>query len=279
MRKLSPVVFVFCIILFYSCASSDQNNNEKVIGAASNIQKDTFHLLCKYWQLFDAGHPTSKDVSFTDGKGILFQSGIVFMTDSSVLENPGGKNTYGKFKVNGNFIKVNFDDGRKVVYQITRLYKDTLLLTRTENKHTSELTYTGTSTYWPDTDKNPFSKQNYQWSRKPQNPESEEAIRNRVKDNVRFYIYYFDGFIIGGADKINFEALPCCLNWYVGGITIQSENKLDKKWADCFYSEEQAFKGRQILQDALLQKYDWDATQVDWLKQTVQVLQQVHDRL
>ena len=278
MRIFFPVI-VFSSVLFYGCSTSTRDNNEKVVDAIAPIPQDTSHLLCQYWKLDEADHPTSRDVSFTNEEDVLFQSGIVFMTDSTVLENPAGEMAYGKFKVKGDTINVIYDQGRKAIYLISRLNKDELKMKRIENEHTSELSFKATHTYWPDANENPFSKLNYQWSKKPKKPESNEAIKKRLKDNVQFYAYYFKGFVNGAADKIDFIALPCCLNWYEGGITIQSENKLDKKWANCFYSEEQAFEARQILEDVLLQKYDWDTTQTNWLKQTVLVLEQIHDRL
>ena len=279
MRIHLLLLFFFLSLSFYRCTTPVQNENGKIVEAASNVEKDTFHLLCQYWQLADAEQPTSKDISFTNDDGILFKSGIVFMTDSVVLENPAGEMSYGKFNVNGNTINVDFDNGTKAIYKIARLHKDELWLKRTENKHTSQLTFKATDTYWKDANKNPFSKQNYQWVQKSKKSENEEAIKKRVKDNVQFYAYYFNGFITGGATKINFDALPCCFNWYAGGIFIQNENKLDKKWINCFYSEEQAFKARQILEDALNKKYNWDTTQTNWVKQTAPVLQQISDGL
>lgn len=277
MQRLFSII-IFSVIL-YSCTSSTQNNNEKLVEAIPDIPNDTFHLLCQYWKLDDADHPTSRDVSYTTETGVIFQSGMVFMTDSSLLENPAGEMSYGKFKLQGNTINVDFDGGRKAVYLITKLNKDELWLKRTEDNHISELTFKATHTYWPDADKNPFSKLNYQWSQKPKKPESDEALKERLKDNIQFYIYYFNGYINGAAKSIDFIAIPCCLNWYQGSITIQSESKLDKKWAACFYSQEQAFKARQMLEDLLLQKYDWDTTQTNWLRQTVLVLQQIHKRM
>ena len=252
-----------------------QNGNEKIVDMAKDIKNDTFHLLCQYWQLEDADHPSPKDISFTNDDGILLKPGIVFMTDSVVLENPAGEMSYGKFSINGNSIDVDFDDGRKAIYKIGRLYNNELWLKRIENRQSSQLTYKGSRTYWPDAQGNPFSKRNYQWSVKPKNPESEEAIQKRVKENVRFYAYYINGFINGGASEISFDALPGCLDFYSGGIFIQNENKLDHKWINCFYSEEQALKGRDILEKAITRKYHWDTTQTNWLKQTVPVLEQI----
>jgi hypothetical protein len=277
MRKTFPLIIIFSAAFFCNCVMPSSNKNEKIVDAPANIQKDTFHLLVQYWILSDAEHPTSKDISFTNDAGIFIQPGIIFMTDSSLLENPAGEMTYGKFKLNGNKIQANFANGTKAVYTIKHLNKDELLLNRTENKHVSELTFKPTNTSWPDANKNPFAKQNYQWSIKPKKAESDDEIKNRLKEFVEFYKYYFDGLINGGATNIDFTGLPCCLNWYQGGITIQSESKLDKKWINCFYSTEQAYKGRQMLEDALMKKYDWDTKETNWLKQTASVLQQIHD--
>lgn len=239
--------------------------------------KDTFQLLCQYWQLDDADNPTSKDISFKDNNGIEMQSGITFMNDSIMLENPKGEMTYGKFKLTRNLITVRFDNGITAIYSIEQLNKNELLLKRTENKKISDLTFKATHTYWPDAAKHPFSKQNYKWVQKPKKPETADEIKIRAKECVRFYEYYFEGLAAGNATEVNFEALPNCFNWYVGGITIQSEKKLDIKWMNCFYSSEDAYKARQMLEDALMKKYDWDTTQSNWLHQTALVLKQIHE--
>jgi hypothetical protein len=202
------------------------------------------------------------------------------MTDSSVLENPAGRMTYGRFSLKGNEIDVKFDDGRKATYIIDRVNKDQLLLSRTEKKSTSKLTYKATNTSWPDINKNPFSKQNYRWAQKPVKPETADEIKSRVKQSVEFYVYYFAGFINGNAEQIDFSGLPNCLHWYSGGIAIDNEDKLDKKWTDCFYSKEQADEGRQMLEDALVQKkYNWNVNETNWIKQTMPVLQQIYDQM
>lgn len=264
--------------LLANCTMPQQRTNDKMVDDEAVADKDTFHLLYQYWQLEDADNPTSKDIFFKEN-GIEFKSGIVFMTDSVLIENPKGKMNYGKYHVNGNTINVVFDNNGKAVYKIGRLNKNELLLRRTENKHVSQLTFKASHTYWPDAFKNPFSKENFKWVQKPTKPENAEEIKRRAKESVQFYAYYLTGFVNGGATTIDFEAIPCCFNWYSGGISIQSESKLDKKWIDCFYSKEQAFEARQILEDAILKKYDWDTTETDWVKQTIPVLQQIHDGL
>jgi len=277
MRKFI-LFFLIVAALFSNCGESSQDKNEKLIDTASEMS-DTFHLLTQYWELTDADNPTSKDISFTADDGAEYVSGIVFMTDSSVLENPVGEMTYGKYDVKGNIISANFDDKRKATYLIDQINKEQLVLSRTEKKHTSKLTYKATSTQWPNSDKNPFSRQNYQWSKKPDKPESDAQIKSRVKGYVQFCVYYFQGFLNGNAAQIDFNALPSCLNWYQGGISIENEDKLNPKWVHCFYSKEQAYKGRQMLEDAIVKKYNWDEKETNWMKQIVPVLQQIHDNL
>ncbi len=206
MRKSTILVLIFSVILLSNCGSPSQTTNEKITEDASEV-KDTFHLLTQYWELKDADHPLSRDVSFTNDNGILYEPGIVFMADSSVLENPVGEMAYGKFSLKGNAIDVNYNDGTKAVYIIDRINKDELVLSRTEKKHTSQLTYKATNTSWPNSYKNPFSERNYEWAQKPKKPETDAEIKNRVKEYVQFFVYYFDGYINGKATKIDFTGI------------------------------------------------------------------------
>ena len=278
MRKI--LLFISVVFILSNCTQPQQDRNEKILTDIVKAPRDSFSLLCQYWQLDEADHPSYVDISAKDpNTGIEYESGILFMPDSNVLENPKGNMTYGKFSLNNNIILVSYDDGRKASYEIARLNKDELHLDRTEKKKETNLFYLSSNTLWPDASKNPFSKQNYAWSKKPSKPEDDVAIRQRAKDCIRFYQYYFQGFADGGAKAINFEALPNPFKWYAGGIFIQKDDVLDNKFINCFYSPQEAFKARQILQDMLQQKHDWDTTQTNWLKQTAMVLEQMRKKM
>lgn len=277
MRRL--LTFILIASLLANCNMPSQKPNEKMSDAKAELKRDTFSLLCQYWELQDAESPTDKDVAFVKDEGSQYLSGIIFMTDSTILENPKGEMTYGKFSMAGKTLDAKYDGGREAKYTIGRINDKELLLRRVEGKRHSELTYKASKTYWKDSDKNPFAKQNYKWAHKPSKPESAEDIKKRAKESVLFYAYYFEGFVNGGADEISFKGIPCCFKWYTGGITIQGEKSLDTKWADCFYSQEQAFEARKILEDAIIKKYDWDTTQSNWLQQTALVLKQVYKGL
>lgn len=278
MRKV--LLFISVVLVLSNCTEPQQERNEKIVGDISKADRDSFSILCQYWQLDEADNPMGVDISMKDpATGIEYESGILFMADSTVLENPKGKMTYGKFSINNNLIDVSYDGGRKASYEIVRLNKEELRLDRTEKKKESNLSYRASNTMWPDVAKNPFSKENYAWAKKPSKSGSEEDIREKAKDCIRFYQYYFEGFVNGGAKSINFEALPDPFKWYAGGIFIQKEDELNNKFIDVFYSPQDAYKARNILQSMLQQKVDWDTTQTNWLKQTAMVLEQIREKM
>jgi hypothetical protein len=257
-----------------------ERKDEKIVDDKFPVYKDPFHKLCQYWEVIDAENPTYRDLYDEHEEGIKNIPGIVFMTDSTFLENPEFSMRYGKFVFKGKEIDAQFDDGKKAVYIIQSIQGDTMKMRRTERDHTSILFVKGNRVFWPDASLNPYNKINSQWRIKPSKSESEQELKERLKGCVQFYEYLFLGNAESDNKEINFMGLPTCFKWYQGGIFILSEKNLDKKWINCFYSEQQALKARQMMEDAVTtKKYDWDTTQTNWLKQTASVLKQIHDKM
>jgi hypothetical protein len=213
-------------------------------------------------------------------EGIYNYPGIIFMTDSTFLENPRSAMRYGKFQLNGKVINAQFDDGKKAAYDIQLIQGDSMVLKRIEKAHSTILSVKGDNTFWPDASLNPYNKRNNQWRIKPANEENPQELKTRLKGCVRFFQYFFTGHAESPDVDVNMLGLPCCFKWYQGGIIIQGPSKLDKKWINCFYSEQQALDARQIMEDVLTSnKYNWDTTQTNWLKQTADVLKQIQGKL
>ena len=179
----------------------------------------------------------------------------------------------------GKVINAQFDDGKKAVYTIQDLQNSNMVVRRVEKDHTTTLNLKGARVFWPDAALNPFNKINSRWRIKPVKAESPEALHERLKECVQFYEYFFQGHAESQTSEIDFLGLPSCFKWYQGGIYVQGPKNLDKKWINCFYSEEQALEARQMMEDVLSKKYDWDTTQTNWIKQTVTVLKQIHDKM
>lgn len=279
MRNQFLFFLFFISLLLVDCTMPQQHKDEKIVEAIMPARKDPFHEFCQYWEVTDAGNPTFRDVYDQQTDGIYNYPGIIFMTDSTFLENPRSAMRYGKFVLKGKVINAQFDDGKKAVYTIRDMQGINMVLRRVEKDHTTILNLKGAQTFWPDAALNPFNKINSKWRIKPTKVESSEVLRERLKECVQFYEYFFNGHAESHSSEINFLGLPSCFKWYQGGIYVQGPKNLDKKWINCFYSEAQALEARQMMEAALSKKYDWDTTQKDWIKQTVPVLKQIHDKM
>ena len=272
MKKFLPAILIAAI--FAGCNSSD---GEKALENMADT-RDSFAILSQFWYVFDSENPKDGDI-YTKVDDVDIHPGIVFMYDSTVLENPKGFRAYGKYTMNNDVIDVTYDSARRVQYLVTRLTAEELQLERINGKDTTTLQYKPSNTYWPKGTENPFSKENYAWAVKPSQPETDEQIKQRVKDCVKFFQYFYEGHVRGGAKSINFDALPDPFKWYPGAIFVRKEDELGKKFVNCFYSKEEALKGRQMLEDALTKKYNWNESEKNWLKQTASVLDQIAEQL
>ncbi|MEO8762652.1 MAG: hypothetical protein ABI416_00100 [Ginsengibacter sp.] len=278
MRKELLSLF-FIATLPFGCSMPAEHKDEKIAAAKMAARKDPFHQLCQYWEVTDSDNPTFRDIYDQKTEGVLNYPGIIFLTDSTFLENPRSAMRYGKFVFKGKVINAQFDDGKTAVYTIQDLQNSTMVVRRVEKDHSTTLNLKGARVFWPNAALNPFSKNISRWRTKPNSPESPEAIHERLKECVLFYEYFFRGHAESETNEIDFLGLPSCFKWYQGGIYVQGQKNLDKKWINCFYSQEQALQARQLMEDALSKKYDWDTTQTNWLTQTADVLKQIHDKM
>ncbi len=278
MRNFFSLLLLIVFILPFSC-SMPEPKNEKMVDQPLPQRKDAFHQLCQYWEVTDAERPTFRDLYDQQAEGVYNYPGIVFMTDSTFLEDPRATMRYGKFSLKGKEISAEFDDGKKATYTIQEIQGETMTVKRAEKDHSTILYLKSSQVFWPDASLNPYNKINSLWRIKPKNMENEDQLKERLKGCLQFYEYFFKGYAESASSEIDFLGLPSCFKWYQGGIFVQSAKTLDKKWINCFYSEEQAMQARQIIEDALSKKYDWDTTQKNWIKQTVSVLKQIHDKL
>lgn len=263
---------------FLLSCGSDLKKDAYSGGEVKNRPEDTLGRLCQYWILTDADNPMGKDVPQTIDS-IELIPGIVFMNDGTLLENPGSIPHYGTYEYKGGKINATFEDDSTAQYAIIRIDAEALWLERLESNQSATLKYMPTHTWWPNTERNPFSKSNYKWTFKPTQPESNAEIKQRARECINFYAYYLMGFVNGQAAAVDFTAMPECFNFYKGGFTVKPAGKLDPKWINCFYNEAQALEARQMLEDAIRKKYTWDKSISNWASQTIPVLFQYRDSL
>lgn len=276
--KTKTLFFCLLSVAFLFGCGSDLKKDAYSGSNVKNRPSDTISRLRQYWILADADNPMGKDVPQTVA-GIELIPGMVFMNDGKLLENPGSIPRYGTFQYEGGKINAKFEDDSTAQYAIIRIDSAALWLERLESNQSTTLKYIPTHTWWPNSERNPFSKSNYQWTFKPDHPESDAAIKQRAKDCINFYAYYLMGFVNGQSSSVDFTAMPECFNFYKGGFTVRPASKLDPKWVNCFYNQEQALQARQMLEDAIRKKYTWDKSITNWVSQTIPVLFQYRDSL
>ncbi|MEP6617100.1 MAG: hypothetical protein ABJA57_10995 [Ginsengibacter sp.] len=270
----------FAHLLVLSSCNMQRQRDKKVsdLTPAEHIPANSPAYLFQNWEITDADHPMVKDV-FSNNDSIYNFPGLVFLKDSNLVENPKGILRFGKFTLSEKKIRATFADGGTAAYLIKSLSPVEMQLQRSEKGAQTLLYLKADGKPFTEAKTNPFEPSLNSWRTRPKKPESKEEIKERVKQYVEFYSVFFDDHVQREATEINFQGYPCCFKWYHGGIYVQAEGKLDKKFISCFYSKPQAFEARQMLEDALAKKYTWDTSESNWIKQTAPVLKQIHDQL
>jgi len=268
-------LWILALVFLIQCTSNGKKTTEVF---TRDAQSDTATLMYQYWTLTDADNPQPRDViTKQDGRDMM--PGIVFLQNGEIVENPAGQTIRGKFERFGDSIQVNYEDGKTGSYIIKMINPDSLVVKRVSDNKVTTILYSATNTWWPDVASNPFTKDNMAWTVKPKEPETADQIKQRCKDYIRFCQYYLEGYSRGGATKISFVGLPNIFNYYTGGISIPSDDKLNKKWVDCFYNNDQAIEGYTMIRHVILMKFNWDAKEPNWINQTGPVLKAMRDSM
>ena len=277
------LLYILLIFVLAKCNLPDKPRDKKISDAGmhpDHQHSSKLTMLCQCWEITRTRNPLPKDVmQYGDVTGIYNFPGLVFLNDSIIIENPKGEIRFGKFKLTRDKIDAQFNDSSKAVYIIGILEEKYMQLMRIENNKKTILECKGDGFNYSYSKNNPYDPALNQWRIKPKVSEDSTALRLRLKQYVTFYESYFNDGINKQTQVLEFLGLPNCFVWYKGGIYIQHKKDLDQKFKNCFYNDEQAFKARQMLEDALQKKYVWVKGEDNWMKQTAPVLKQIRDSI
>jgi hypothetical protein len=275
------------MIFLYGCANRNTTSNGKAgdetDSAVINMNdlsatKSIYNLLCQDWDYKE----DAESVDSSNGSEELdvpYRS-LCFFADSTIVKNPRGDVQFGKWEFNDadKIISIKYGNGKTEKYKIMQVgAKDmTLIKTGEDNKSIILIADAKQEKNYAD---DPFYYSNNIWRIKPKQPETDDAIKERLKKCIAFYITFFKDNLKRDENKISFYGLPSCFTWYQGGIYIKDEERLDANWVNSFYNHEQAMKAHKIMVDLITKKYDWDKEEKNWVKQSTPVLQQMLDSL
>ncbi len=82
---------------------------------------------------------------------------------------------------------------------------------------------------------NPFSYSNNKWRQKPDHPESDREITERLKNHFRFYETYFAWADRLNASTIEVNNVPSPLKIYSNGFELTHYSIQPYEWQQCFY--------------------------------------------
>jgi hypothetical protein len=279
---------VTVIILLSGCSANNskkntgqgEKNDSTVSAGVTDLSstKSIYTLLCQDWDYKDDADELDSSNGVPDLD--MPYRGFSFFPDSTVVKDPRQYILFGNWVYNDadKTIAIKYDNGKTEKYKIMKIGPKDLTLIKNDDKK-DKLVFIADGKQEQSYSDDPFYIANNQWRIKPGQPESDDAIKEKLRQCIRFYILYFNDNIKRHSTAISFYGLPSCFNWYAGGISVQSEEKLKGSWTNIFYNDNEAIKAHGIMENLITKNYNWDTTETNWVKQSAPVLQQMYDSL
>jgi len=119
---------------------------------------------------------------------------------------------------------------------------------------------------------------NNAWRIKPEKPESDAQLKERVKASVNYTKIYINDAFNRGEHYYCTRAVTAPLKLYSGAVRLLEKEKISKEWLDVFYNREQAMQAYQILINAF--KKDLTTTQrKNWVQTDVEILNKICEKI
>lgn len=245
------------------------------LAANKNMQE----LLAQNWIMED--DKDALELASDDGKIELPVRSLAMAKDFTIVKNCRNAIDEGiwEFNTDKKTLKFKYNNGSGDLYKLRALAIDEMQLTNIGIGSETVLKFVSDAKCYKNKNEDPFYFRNNKWRIKPTRPENDDAIKQRLKENIYFFILYYRDAIARRASLVSFYGFPSCLKWYAGGIHLQAKEELSEKWEDCFYSKAQAAKAYEIMDKVLGKKYNWPKGDANWIKKNLFVLEQMYQQL
>jgi hypothetical protein len=294
-------VLLFAIMSLASCDVKKVKTDKKNISSENN-QKDTAKaeldtgmislrsfrtiaiddLFCQDWNMDDADQKHWNELFWDSVSDKRKYPGLCLFRDFTFTENVRADIKTGKWKLDKphRLLLLSFNDGTKKTYYIQQVSVKAITLVWRKPADSIVMNFSSDNLVHKRVEDDPFYHENNKWRIKPLVAENNLQVRQRVKECVHFYALFYKDNLQRRETDISFIGLPGCFEWYNGGISLPKAIELDKKWINCFYSEDQAYRGYDMLKTFLeTQKLKWPDRKIGWVGQTQAVLEQIRDKL
>lgn len=257
-------------------SKTEKENNLVYLDTAESI----YNILCQDWVLKDDADGL-EGMDESSSFEIPYRS-FYFSTKGTFIKNP--RNTFDY----GNWI---YDDAAKTIrmnnavdktgdlYKIARVTATELTLVNVGVHSSSNLIFIAPGMRFANAPDEPYYLENNRWRIKPKLKESDSAIHQRLKENLRFFILFYKSALAKNDKMVSFWGLPSCFKWYGGAIYLKKEKELRPNWLDCFYNTSQAMQAYALAERLLSQKYNWPKGESNWLKLNLAVVELMYAKL
>ena len=266
-------------------STEDSYNTDTLFQALPNMLEDLSsstnmeQLLTQNWVLDD-----DKEALEMASDGGAFEMPVrsfSMAADFTIVKNIRNAMDNGtwKFDEAKKILTLKYTNGSSDIYKLRALAADKMKLTNVGIKSETVLTFVSDAKRYKNAADDPFYIANNKWRIKPRASESDVAIKQRLKDNLRFFILFYRDVIARKSAAASFYGLPSCLEWYAGRISIQNKKEISQKWKDCFYNDAQAMKAYDMMDNVILKKITWPKNTTNWLKKNLFALEQIYQNL
>lgn len=254
-----------------------EENEVEDLSAATDMKS----ILCQDWEYYE----DAKDAHYADPSGnieVVYRGYSIF-SDGTLIKDPRGNIRAGSWEIDDQSkpIQLHFkmDDGSVETNELAYLMPFEMKLAKNAGGKKELVDLRSEGTRYRDSKRDPFYLANNLWRFKPAKPESDLALKARLKACIHFYVLFYDHQIKSDAKEVLFTGLPSCFKWYGGGIYLQKEKELDQKWISSFYNRDDAMKAYALADKLISIKFEWPKKERNWLKLNVAVLRQMETKI
>jgi hypothetical protein len=266
-------------------STEDSYNTDTMFQALPNMLEDLSastnmeQLMAQNWVLND--DKEALDMATDGGAFEMPVRSFSMAADFTIVKNIRNSMDNGtwKFDADKKILTLKYTDGSSDIYKLRALAANEMKLTNVGIKSETVLTFVSDAKRYKNAADDLFYIANNKWRIKPRAPETDAAIKQRLKDNLRFFILFYRDVIARKAAKASFYGLPSCLEWYAGRISIQNRKEISQKWKDCFYNDAQAMKAYDMMDNVITKKITWPKGTTNWLKKNLFALEQIYQNL
>jgi hypothetical protein len=187
-----------------------------------------------------------------------------------------GSFDYGHWKRKDSILLLSSSKGAAIVFPIKHLFGNELELVSAKG---SILNFESQPARFSSVTDNPFSIENNQWRIPAREKESEQQLKDRLRNHCRFQEAYFKWALNDQLNSIDVRSTPSPIKIYGNGFALKEFDALPIAWRSYFYDEEDCQKANNILKN-IFEKGDigWSHTDNRY-KMFISAFQQLQQQL